>query len=459
MIYPHLVKTKTGAYRYRRRVPDALRSIIGKQEIVQSLKTRDERQVPLRLAKIHTEVEALFASARRDGNISDDVIFDQALTSLRALGIAPKATASFSHADRQDRAGAEDHLLEQAGYSSLDEFAEAYTGTPAQQLLSSKLGIANGSLTSAPPTLTNALRLYLRDRSRARDVSDPGWIRYDRERHRILNDFMSIIGKKHIPDLSRQDARAYLEHLEEKGYKSASVTKQLAFMRSLISFGIEEMSISASNPFNGLAAAKSAKSGSGRISFTYPDIGLLLEKRGHLSDDLRDILTLVVFTGARLGEITGLEKQDLSFNGSMPSIHIRYNSTRRIKNDSSIRILPLIHEALTALQKRWARLDNASATSPVFARYGIPDGSSNASAALGKWLRERVGISDRLKTIHSIRHTMKDALRDAGISRDIADMIQGHTAGDASSRYGTSELLEKKREGLQAAVGMMVQRI
>jgi integrase len=54
-----------------------------------------------------------------------------------------------------------------------------------------------------------------------------------------------------------------------------------------------------------------------------------------------------------------------------------------------------------------------------------------------------------VKTTHGLRHTFKDALREANIHRDIANMLQGHTAGDAASGYGSSELLEAKRQAAE----------
>ncbi|WP_314959700.1 hypothetical protein [Bradyrhizobium cosmicum] len=66
-----------------------------------------------------------------------------------------------------------------------------------------------------------------------------------------------------------------------------------------------------------------------------------------------------------------------------------------------------------------------------------------------------IGLRDpkakKPKTTHSLRHTFKDALRDASVTRDIANKIQGHTEGDASDDYGSLGLLARKREGMVKA--------
>ena len=66
---------------------------------------------------------------------------------------------------------------------------------------------------------------------------------------------------------------------------------------------------------------------------------------------------------------------------------------------------------------------------------------TNASAALMKHLRA-AGINDKKKAIHSLRHTIKQALRDVGCPKDVSDAIQGHSSGDASASYGSGHSLE-----------------
>lgn len=96
---------------------------------------------------------------------------------------------------------------------------------------------------------------------------------------------------------------------------------------------------------------------------------------------------------------------------------------------------------------------------PVFPRYGRDGGNNSASAALCKWLT-KIGLrdpkADQPKTTHSLRHTFKDALRDLAVHRDIANMLQGHSAGDAADGYGSNELIEAKRKAASKAWGLIV---
>jgi integrase len=78
---------------------------------------------------------------------------------------------------------------------------------------------------------------------------------------------------------------------------------------------------------------------------------------------------------------------------------------------------------------------------------------------LGKWLTKiklRDPDAEKPKATHSLRHTFKDALRELGVSRDIANKIQGHTAGDAADDYGSSDLLSAKREAASKAWALIM---
>jgi integrase len=55
---------------------------------------------------------------------------------------------------------------------------------------------------------------------------------------------------------------------------------------------------------------------------------------------------------------------------------------------------------------------------------------------------------DKDLVVHSFRHTFKDLIRDAGISKDLHDFITGHSGGDSSSYYGEGHSLERRKEAI-----------
>jgi integrase len=184
-------------------------------------------------------------------------------------------------------------------------------------------------------------------------------------------------------------------------------------------------------------------------------IRLLLASKARINAELSAILELLVSTGARLNEIAGLEIADVQPHrtaGEAAYVWIRPNRTRTLKSKSSKRKVPLVGPGHEAARDA---LENAASQGrtegPLFPRYGKNGGGDTASAALMKYLR-RVGITDRRKVVHSIRHSVKQALRNVGCPKDLRDAIQGHTTGDVAETYGTGFGLESMLDWLAKAM-------
>ena len=71
---------------------------------------------------------------------------------------------------------------------------------------------------------------------------------------------------------------------------------------------------------------------------------------------------------------------------------------------------------------------------PLFPQYARPRGSDAASAMLMKRLRTQ--ISDKKITMHSLRHRMKDKLRNTGCPEAISLAILGHSTNTVLPKSG-----------------------
>ena len=56
----------------------------------------------------------------------------------------------------------------------------------------------------------------------------------------------------------------------------------------------------------------------------------------------------------------------------------------------------------------------------------------------------------KTKTIHSLRGTFKDLIRDAGISKELNDFITGHAQVDVAGKYGDGFSLERRYEAINS---------
>lgn len=56
------------------------------------------------------------------------------------------------------------------------------------------------------------------------------------------------------------------------------------------------------------------------------------------------------------------------------------------------------------------------------------------------------GQANPTLTLHSLRHSFKDLLRDMEVSKELNDYITGHGQGDVAGEYGVGPSLAKRRE-------------
>jgi integrase len=348
-------------------------------------------------------------------------------------------------------------VLTAAGFSNDEELSEALDAYPAGKApsklkaVSAALGLLAGN--KRRPTISYCLSQFLTDRARSQDTSSRTWERYEQQRKLIVSEFIKLIGDKDITEITRPEARSFVMKLEEEGKQPSTVEKYSKFMGRLTGWSLLELELTGTNQFSRLEIAKPADHDDDGVSFEYDEVTSLLAMTGSMNEDLQDIVRLLACTGARLAEITGLEVRDvLDKDDDGVILAIRFNGIRRLKNQKSIRTVPVVDQK--SVQALRTRIKGHDPSVPVFPRYGRDGGPDAASAILSKWLTT-IGLRDpkakKPKTTHSLRHTFKDALRDANVTRDIANKIQGHTEGDAADGYGSLELLARKREGMEKA--------
>ena len=58
-------------------------------------------------------------------------------------------------------------------------------------------------------------------------------------------------------------------------------------------------------------------------------------------------------------------------------------------------------------------------------------------------------ITDKKLTMHSLRHRIKDKLRDAGCPEAISKAIRGHGSNTVAANYGSRYAIEVMREHME----------
>ncbi|RBW55563.1 hypothetical protein DS909_10680 [Phaeobacter gallaeciensis] len=410
----HVDLLADGSLRYRRRIPLVAQEAVGKKVFQQRLQSKEGAD----LIKEYAEIESLYEQmvAQRLVRARKEALWGN--TPRETFKAAKVSSESVWEGVRGlDRDDPEDRHLVAA--SLKDEGVK-------------KL-ILNPNKTEPKPTLKDALKLYRKER-----VKDDAAM--ETRITRVWSEVEEAIGDLPLDELKRENARKVRDHMisvEKYGggnRSAATVKRMLNVVKAVVSFGLVEFDLGdKTNPFIGL---KVDDQGDREDTKRLPLPDDLTERlRASLRGDLAHIMTILDETGARVGEIVGLEGADLFLDHETPYIHIRPNTTRRLKTDSSNRMVPLTDAAQKSFK---AALKEAETGGPIWPQYSRPRGSDSASAALMKNLRKLT--KDRKFTIHSLRHRFKDRCRDVGMPKNIQDQLLGHSSVDVGERvYGSPE--------------------
>jgi len=289
--------------------------------------------------------------------------------------------------------------------------------TPASNLLVKAQG------TSELPLLSEMLETYLTTKGRGK--ADLFFV----NARRNIGYVLSAIGDQSIDLYSKTDAVSFRDWLVNKGLQSSSIHRVFSSVRAIINFSINEFGYSFSNPFAGVYIANDEEHEK-RRSLTPSELQILSLSCREEDDELRHLLALLVNTGMRLSEATGLHTSDMFTNEEFPYVKVQANNARRLKTSNSKRIIPLTGVSLWAANRIKKQREGY-----CFPRY-TTDGkcnSNSASAALGKWLKNQCETG---ATIHGIRHAFRDRLRTIEAPVDLIDQLGGWSSKSVGFGYG-----------------------
>ena len=419
------LEKRNGIIRYRRAVPEALRKHVKKTAWVHTYPAG----TPVARAVAHAERlaakhGALIAAARHGGPLPDD----------STVADAEASYSKFSEAERLDIQA----FFATAGVEDAPE-------SPFVNVLRNK-----GQYIPDKITLQTA---YANDKKTYGGKRDEGAIEL------TVQAFAPFVTGKDIRHISRADAQAFVASMRKARLSEGTVRRRVGPIRALLNRAYLDNEIERTNPFSRLGV-KGTGSAKDRLPFHTSHLAKI---DSYLSSAMvqpktRNIVRMLKLTGCSLGEVAGLMLADLSLESAVPFVVIRENAQRGIKTEVRERRVPLIGEALEAARDAYQRARVAAKGKSVdkvalFAGFSSKHGANGMSATLNAALR-RAGVpkSPRL-SLHSFRHTMKEALRAAGVADHIQRRVQGHSGHGVADKYGSPALrLEEARDALLTAV-------
>lgn len=315
-----------------------------------------------------------------------------------------------------------------AKYPALERTSPS--ASQSKKRLSIAEGVADAGLWTFEDVITEQERLTgmgLRSRNKASATLT--------KYRKAIEEFDAHRGNKIVADVTLADGEAWRDAMLTAGKLSRkTVHDKLTAIRALLSWAdVQSKStiFADGSPWRHLDMPIFEKRGGAERTYSLKEARHLLEcARKEASSRFRWIPWIAAFTGARVNEITPLEKADVFEVEGRWFIHIRVGEGRTTKTHKS-RKVP-IHGAL----KDEGFID--------FVR-GAPDGrlftgGVNIDQRIREWVHEKVfpNRSDMPPPNHGFRHLFEDALF-SGVEHKAALYITGRSTGSSAEDYGGSD--------------------
>jgi len=236
--------------------------------------------------------------------------------------------------------------------------------------------------------------------------------------NQMQRDVVSFLKEEtsHIP--SRETIAAWIRASKSSGAKS--IKRKLGSLSSFWEYLLVEGVVTDLSPFQGHKLPRdTAQTKLARRGFTNDECLALMAKVS-LSNDtaLADLITLGLYTGARIEELCRLRVDDIITEDNHRALRIDKSKTQ-----AGTRTVPL-HPAITALVDRLAADSKDGYLVFSKSKNQYDERSTGLSRRFGR-LKSSLGYGPEL-VFHSLRKTVTTKLEQAGVSEGIAADILGH---------------------------------
>jgi len=245
----------------------------------------------------------------------------------------------------------------------------------------------------------------------------------------LCNDYFTM-GRDQL-DLASVDhltVRSYLAHLSRRKLSRASAARHLSALRSFFKYLVREGIVEA-NPARSVATPKKEKRLPAVLQTS--DVALLIEQPDtSLTLGLRDVawLELLYASGLRIGELVGIDLDDLELSAKLVKVHGK---------GSKERIVPFGSKAQAAL-RAWLAVRGELAhdveEQAVFVNHrGKRITTRSVRRLFDGYLRQaslRAGISP-----HTLRHSFATHLLNAGADLRSIQELLGHSSLSTTQKY------------------------
>lgn len=245
--------------------------------------------------------------------------------------------------------------------------------------------------------------------------------------------FLNVVkesGKTRLEEVTKNDLEAFIEHEQDRGLMLSTVRTRLHCANAFLGYLIEAGIVSA----DVLARRIRLKKPEALPRAMDPDdVKQLFSVIDHPRD--RAMITVLLRTGMRIGELRGTKMQDLHLKDRR--IDIYEGEKNRIG-----RVVYLSDDAIVAL-KTWLKIRDVDHEFLFYAQGSKTMSYSTAHLIFERYLT-KAGLTHKGYSLHALRHTFASELLNAGMRIECLQPLMGHTSLDVTRRY--ARLTDKTRE-------------
>jgi hypothetical protein len=253
-----------------------------------------------------------------------------------------------------------------------------------------------------------------------------------------------------VVSLRRKHAKEVRDLFLSQGMQSATVNRYLADIRAVLTYATRESDIPYTNPFAAVSFEIDVSENRQREPLPDHVADLVIDDlEARKNQDLFDLIRLLDLTGGRLAEISCLRQDEVFLEVPIPYIDIKQRSDRRLKNDWSVRLIPLTTTAKVAAR---SALERNIGKDYLFPAFDAPRGADNASARLNKVIKKYRTSPGQVA--HSLRQGFCERSRANGVTVELSNAIEGRRYyPEQRNKWDAGYTLGRKLEALRKING------
>jgi integrase len=460
-------KPETGVYYFRRIVPEPLRQFVGKAEVRRSLRTKDPKVAARRFTEVAAAVAREWDALRRgpvphelardfvhhlDPASRAELAEDLSEVDLMAAGYVDEREPPYDWEPERTPAAqkAAKRLIERRGLASWLESHQQTPLTPGQLqgLVESVESVLLRPTEATPPPPTSGLTLLDILQGWWTEAKATGRKPSTHESYRHTTEALSaFLGHEDAQRVTPEDIVRFKDHrlasinprtgrpLSPKTVKDSD----LSGLKTLFGWAVSNRKLP-SNPATGITIKLGKPQKLRGKGLTEDEAKAILQAALSVDGSARTdaarrwVPWLAAYTGARVGELAQLRKQDVTREGDH-WVLLLTPEAGTIKTNEARKVVLHPHAVELGFPAWAGRQPHGHLflkPSPTGDVLGPLQGVKNRLAEFA-----RTVITDpNVAPLHGLRHRFKSVGMDTGVPQRVLDAIQGHAPRTASDGYG-----------------------